>query len=209
MVYFSSCLVDSPPNAYGCDHKVQFWSHRSKLLGSRSFEACLVLFGILYAGCCGIAAVIAFFWQLDRAAHFCSIFSFLWILKQPHHFFAEKPLFQLKLPMGFSLHLDQFSWQSWLKSLLVYLTVSWYQQNTETYIFHFFISLNTSDWHLFISFSWFIKFNYLFSLVFWPFFCFPHGSVSSKFSTALDEMSRVLSKAKNKRIDSLYTDTNY
>ncbi len=72
---------------------------------------------------------MAFFWQLDCAAHFSSSAFLLCILKQPHHVSVEKPLCQLKLFVGFSLHPEQFSWQLWLKFLSVYLTLAWYQQN--------------------------------------------------------------------------------
>ena len=114
-------------SVYSCDHKCSW-----------SFEACVVPVWQIVSGavlwCCHSNG---FFWQLDRAAHFCSSTSLLFILKQLHATFSWSSMWV------FLCNLNNFSgncgwnlcWSTWL----------WFGINRTLHFPLLYQSLNTTD----------------------------------------------------------------
>lgn len=132
---------------------VQCLSHHSKWLCTRNVQAYLgAVWHIVNWLFC---VLITFFLATWPMTHLCSSVPPYCASWNSHTIYLQdNPVFQLKLLGDFSLHPSQFSWQLWLKSLLVYLTVAWYQQKA---LFSTSLSsLNTTDWY-------FLIFGYLLS----------------------------------------------
>ena len=108
------CWLLSKYNVYGCGQKVKFWSHHSKLLCSRGFEACLcAVWHIVSRLLCGICVVRAylslhpeqFSWQL-------------WL-----KFLSTWPWFGFNRIPNFPLYLNTADWHSqFLECLFISLS---------------------------------------------------------------------------------------